>query len=62
MELVLFRAIPRRDVKELAHHLITHFGDISAVFSAPAEELMKFSGVSERVVNEFLIIQAASAK
>lgn len=62
LELVLFRAIPRRDVKELAHHLIKHFGDISAVFSAPAEELMKFSGVSERVVYEFLIIQAAALR
>ena len=29
LELVLFRAIPRRDVKPLAHALMTRFGDFN---------------------------------
>ena len=62
LELVLFRAIPRRDVKEIARELIQHFGDISAVLSAPADELMKFKNITERVVFEFLTIQAAALR
>jgi DNA repair protein RadC len=48
LELVLFRAIPRRDVKEIARNLITHFCDISAVMSAPPYELMKFDNITQR--------------
>ena len=62
LELVLFRAIPRRDVKELARKLITHFKDISAVLSAPPEELLKFKRITERVVHEFLTIRAAALR
>lgn len=62
LELVLFRAIPRRDVKELARALILHFTDISGVMSAPPEELLKFKGITERVIYEFLTIQAAALR
>ena len=36
LELLLFRAIPRRDVKPLAKNLLARFGDFNAVISAPA--------------------------
>ena len=62
LELVLFRVIPRRDVKVLAHKLINHFGDISAVLAAPTDELMTFKGVGERVIEEFAIIRAAALR
>ena len=62
LELVLFRAIQRRDVKEVARELIEHFGDISAVFSADPIELMAFKGVGKRAVYEFLTIQAAALR
>ena len=62
LELVLFRAIPRRDVKVLAHQLIKHFGDISAVMAADPQELKKFSGIGDRVVDEFLTIRAAALR
>ncbi len=62
LELVLFRAIPRRDVKELAHQLIDQFGDLSAVLAAPAEELTEIKGITERVVAEFLTIRAAALR
>jgi len=35
LELVLFRAIPQRDVKPIAKRLIEHFGDFNRVISAP---------------------------
>ncbi len=34
LELVLFRAMPRQDVKPLARLLIDHFGDFNRVISA----------------------------
>ena len=35
LELVLFRAIPRQDMKPLARRLLETFGDFSGVVSAP---------------------------
>src|SRR5262249_52672342 len=39
LELILFRAIPQRDVKPLAKHLLATFGSFSEVIAAPAERL-----------------------
>ena len=35
LELLLFRAIPRRDVKPIARHLLEAFGDFNSVITAP---------------------------
>ena len=47
LELLLFYAIPRKDTNPIAHDLINYFGSLHAVLSAPAEELQKFSGISQ---------------
>ena len=47
LELLLFYAIPRRDTNELAHRLIDRYGSLDAVFSAPAEDLMRVDGIGE---------------
>lgn len=47
LELMLFYAIPQRNVNPLAHRLIDHFGSFHAVLDAPVEELMKVEGVGE---------------
>lgn len=60
LELVLFRAIPRRDVKPLARELLDKFGDFNAVISAPADQLHEISGVGEAVICELKIIEAAA--
>ena len=60
LELVLFRAIPRRDVKPLARRLLDHFGDFNRVISAPTERLKEVSGVGQAVVLELKIVEAAS--
>ena len=39
LELVLFRAIPRQDVKPLARHLLERFGDFNRVLSATQARL-----------------------
>lgn len=47
LELLLMQAIPRRDVKPLAKELISHFGSLSGVLSAPVEKLENFKGLGE---------------
>ena len=60
LELVLFRAIPRQDVKPLARKLIETFGDFNAVVSTGAAQLMDVDGIGEAVVVELKIIEAAA--
>ena len=59
LELVLFRAIPRRDVKPLAKDLIKTFGSFAEVVAAPAERL-KQTGLREAAVAELKIVAAAA--
>lgn len=60
LELVLFRAIPRRDVKPLAHRLISELGDFNSVVSASPMRLSQIKGVGDAVVQEIKIIEAAA--
>ena len=60
LELVLFRAIPRRDVKPLARALLDHFGDFNAVLSATPDQLASLSGVGAAVVCELKVVEAAA--
>ncbi|WDI30820.1 DNA repair protein RadC [Hyphococcus flavus] len=62
LELILFRAIPRKDVKPLAKDLIARFGGFPQVLAAPIELLTEVKGVSENVAQELKIIQAAAIK
>ena len=49
LELLLFYAIPQRDTNPLAHKLLDHFGSLTQVLEAPAEELEKIPGVGANV-------------
>ncbi|MEO9822056.1 MAG: DNA repair protein RadC [Paracoccaceae bacterium] len=60
LELVLFRAIPRQDVKPLAHELLHSFGDFNRVVSATPESLRRLKGVGDAVICELKIIEAAA--
>ena len=60
LELVLFRAIPRRDVKPLARALLDRFGDFASVLSAPPDQLQEVAGVGAAVVTELRIVEAAA--
>lgn len=62
LELVLFRAIPRKDVKPLARHLLEFFGDFNRVLSASPKRLMAVDGVGPAVVTELKIIEAAAQR
>ena len=60
LELVLFRALPRQDVKPLARLLIDTFGDFNRVISADIKDLQSVSGVGESVAVELKIVEAAA--
>lgn len=60
LELVLFRAIPRRDVKPLARALIDQFTDFNGVVSATPEQLTAVKGAGPSVVAELKIVEAAA--
>jgi DNA repair protein RadC len=62
LELVLFRAIPRRDVKPLAKALIARFGSFAEVVSAPPARLREVDGLGEAAITELKIVQAAAGR
>ncbi len=60
LELILFMAIPRQDVKPLAKDLLSRFGGFAGVMNAPVEELMKVKGLSENSVTALKVITAST--
>jgi DNA repair protein RadC len=62
LELVLFRAIPRRDTKDLAKRLLARFGSFAEVVHAPEPRLKEVGGVGEAVVTELRLIRAAALR
>ncbi len=45
LELLLFYAIPQRDVNPLSHQLLDKFGSLEGVLSAPPEQLAQMKGI-----------------
>ncbi len=62
LELLLFRAIPRQDVKPLARRLIATFGDLARVLAAPVARLSSVEGVGPAVVTELKLVGAAAQR
>ncbi|MEQ9519055.1 MAG: DNA repair protein RadC [Parvibaculum sp.] len=62
LELILFRAIPRRDVKPLAKELVAHFGSFGAAISAEPARLAEMHGMTGPAIAEFKIVQASAIK
>jgi len=62
LELVLFAAIPRQDVKPLARLLLDTFGDLARVVSAPAPRLLAVRGVGDAVVLQLKLLEAVGQR
>ena len=62
LELLLFRALPRRDVKPLAKSLLEKFGSFAEVISAPESRLAEVKGLGDSAVAELKIVQAAASR
>jgi len=62
LELVLFRAIPRRDVKPLAKALIARFGSFAEAIAAEPRRLAEVEGMGVGAIAEFKIVEAAAQR
>lgn len=62
LELLLFMAIPRRDVKPLAKALLKRFGDIGGVFAASPENMQEVEGMTEGAAIALKAVDAAAAR
>jgi DNA repair protein RadC len=62
LELVLFRALQRVDVKPLAKDLLARFGSFAEVISAPPERLAEIKGLGPAGIAELKIVQAAATR
>ena len=60
LELLLFRVIPKKDVKPLAKTLLAKFGSFAEVIAAPEARLLEVKGVGGAVATELKIVHAAA--
>jgi DNA repair protein RadC len=58
LELLLFNAIPRIDVKPLAKRLLATFGDLNGVVAASERRLLQVEGATERVHLQLKVAEA----
>ena len=58
LELMLFNAIPRIDVKPLAKRLLAAFGDLAGVVAASEHRLLKVEGATPQVYLQLKIAEA----
>jgi DNA repair protein RadC len=62
LELLLFRALPRRDAKPLAKPLLAKFGSFAEVIAAPESRLAEVKGLGDAGITELKIVQAAASR
>jgi DNA repair protein RadC len=62
LEMVLFRSLPRGDVKPLAKTLLKKFGSFAEVMHAPEMRLREVDGVGDTTVTNLKLIAAASQR
>jgi len=62
LEMLLFRALPRRDTKPIAKELIERFGSFAEVVNAPESELRKIKYIKDAAINEFNLMRAATER
>ena len=62
LELVLFLALPRRDVKPIAKALMTRFGSFAEVLAARPERLAEVDGIGDTVAQDLKVIEAAARR
>jgi DNA repair protein RadC len=62
LELVLFRAMPRRDTKPLAKAILARFGSFAEAMNAPDDLLLEVPGLGEAAVTEIKLVRAATLR
>ncbi|MEE8295318.1 MAG: DNA repair protein RadC [Sphingomonadales bacterium] len=62
LEILLFLAVPRRDVKPLAKDLINKFGSFAETISAEPARLREVKGVGENAIIAFRLVREGAIK
>jgi DNA repair protein RadC len=62
LELLLFRALPRRDTKPIAKALIKKFGSFAEALSAPPDRLKEVDGIGDGAVTDLKAVEAAASR
>jgi DNA repair protein RadC len=62
LEMVLFAAQPRRDMKPLAKSLLKEFGSFAEVIHAPEARLREIKGVGDVTINGLKLIAASASR
>jgi len=62
IELLLFAAMPRRDVKPIAEALLKRFGSFAGVLNADSAELQKTDGIGEVAAVSLLAVRQAAVR
>ena len=62
LELILFRAVPRRDTKPLAKAILAQFGTFAEALNAPEERLKEVPGLGEAAITEIKLVRAAALR
>jgi DNA repair protein RadC len=62
LELVLFAAVPRGDMKPLAKDLLKRFGTFADVITAPRTRLLEIKGVGDAIVAQLKLVEAAALR
>ena len=62
LELILFRAVPRRDTKPLAKAILAQFGSFAEALNAPEERLKEVPGLGEAAITEIKLVRAAALR
>ncbi|SLN21334.1 hypothetical protein ROJ8625_00794 [Roseivivax jejudonensis] len=60
LELILFGAVSRQDMKPLARALLDRFGGFNDVLSAPRARLSEVPGVGDAVICQLKLVEAAA--
>jgi DNA repair protein RadC len=62
LELLLFRSIPRRDVKPLAKALLKRFGSLAEVIAARPERLREIPGLGDAAITDLKVVDACAVR
>lgn len=62
MELLLFAAVPRRDVKPIAKRLVDRYGSLAKVVNADMGELKSLTGLSETSLITLKVVKDAALR
>src|SRR4051794_16829435 len=62
MEMVLFAAQPRRDMKPVAKSLLNRFGSFAEAIHAPEARLREIDGIGDSSVSQIKLIAAAATR